>query len=735
MNFKRRQFLIFMGSIAGSMACSSIAKPSQETIVANGSPNVVNGLKFKPVKVPLPLTFEPLNADQQIEAYQSYEVLDDLVLPEGYTYDLIAAWGDKVGDSRFGYNNDYVSFIQTAEDEGLLTVNFEYISPNTWLETYAKVIGRELPLDALVAAFQNEGTIDHQTLAENDVLRSQIETIAQEALIDVGIGVLSVERDEAGRWIRTYGDADRRITGISGLKDGRFLTATGPASSVFTKTNKLGYDDGLGNNIIGTFLNCAGGTTPWGTVLSAEENYQSQVPEAVMIDGSSLAPGEQTFFIPFGGAASALGFAGNKYGWMVEVDPADPEDYGVKHTWLGRFRHEAVGIRAVPGEKLAVYSGCDRRGGHLYKFVSKGAVQDITDKANSRLLEEGMLYGAYFNPDGTGRWIPLAPDTAVNPVLPSQVVGQEGQGMVLLPHPDRHSGYLSFTNDADTLQFKRQFPTLGDLYQGNNLVEKQGAILIDAHYAANAAGVTATARPEDTQVDPRTGTLFIAFTSGSPGSDGGPDKEIFQGPNGEVPYEHGWIMKLLENEDNPDSMLFKWEMLAVGGEPTEGGLGFSNPDNLEIDAQGNLWMVTDISTGKQNLAAPERTASGEPLSQTDLQGIFGNNTAWFIPLTGPLAGNAYPFAIGPMECELCGIFPTEDLKTLFLAPQHPGENNGLRKERDLETRQFALKTTDGQDFSQARIVPIGSNWPGKGLSDPPKPSLVAVRRLDGGTIV
>ena len=136
--------------------------------------------------------------------------------------------------------------------------------------------------------------------------------------------------------------------------------------AVFTKQNKLGYDDGLGDRLIGTFQNCAGGTTPWGTVLSAEENFQTQVPEPVRADGSSLSPSQLPFLIndfDLIGLGNVFGLAGNKYGWMVEVDPANPQDYGTKHTWLGRYRHEAFGIRAVSGQKLAVYSGCDRRGG------------------------------------------------------------------------------------------------------------------------------------------------------------------------------------------------------------------------------------------------------------------------------------------------------------------------------------------------------------------------------------
>ncbi|HAG83428.1 MAG TPA: phosphatase, partial [Cyanobacteria bacterium UBA12227] len=164
---------------------------------------------------------------------------------------------------------------------------------------------------------------------------------------------------------------------ISGLEDNRYLKATGPAVTIFRKQKGQGYIDQLGDRIIGTFQNCAGGSSPWGTVFSAEENFQDQVPEPVYADGTSFEPEITPFIINdknIGGFGNVFGLAGNKYGWMVEIDPANPNDYGTKHTWLGRFRHEAVAFKVVKGKPLAVYSGCDRRGGHIYKFVSKGTV-------------------------------------------------------------------------------------------------------------------------------------------------------------------------------------------------------------------------------------------------------------------------------------------------------------------------------------------------------------------------
>ncbi len=741
MTLKRRDFLAFLGSSAGTVAIGSLGSSCSKLLGTNAKFNHTEttvGLGFEPIKGPMPLGTDTLEVAKQIVDYSNYTVVDDLVLPEGFTYDVIAAWGDPVGNSRFGYNNDYLSFVETAPDEGLLTVNFEYISGGTWMATYPLVIGKSLPLNEVKQTLADtKGVINAFALPDGDALKEQIKTIAREGLIDLGLGVISLRRHHDGTWKRTSSPAERRITGISGLEDGHYLKATGAAVAVFTKANKKGYEDDLGEKIIGSFQNCSGGTTPWGTVFSAEENFQSQVPEPVMADGSSFDPSKTPFIInegTVGGQANVFGLAGNKYGWMVEIDPANPQDYGSKHTWLGRFRHEAVAIRAQSGKKLAIYSGCDRRGGHVYKFVSQDIISDPQDKSNSRLLEKGMLYGAKFNPDGTGSWIALNPETPVNPILPSQVEGRAGKGLVALPNPDRSSGGIfKAISDADILTFQQTFPTLGALYEGN-ATEKQGAILIDAHYAGNAAGVTCTARPEDTDIA-ADGSLYIAFTSGSPGGDGGPDKQIFQGPKGVSPWEYGWIMHVTETDNDPAAMTFKWEIFALGGEPATGGAGFSNPDNLEFDAKGGLWMVTDMSTSKHNQALPSRKdQAGLPLELTKIQGIFGNNSLWYLPTSGTDAGNAYLFALGPMECETTGPFFSGDQTTLFLAVQHPGEVNGIRQNNAIESRSFAMQATDGQEFMQTRQVPLGSNWPGNKPNEPPRPAVVAIRRADGKAI-
>jgi uncharacterized protein len=724
----RRKFLAFFSAAAGSSLLG------QWNPLAGIAKSSISKLPFTSILGPIPLSTNAIAPLEQSQKFKEFTIADDLILPQGYRYQVIAAWGDRVGDSRFGFNNDYLSFVETAPNQGYLAMNFEYISAVPWIQGYEPVLKQKLPFADVQNAVKVAGKegIDAFKMAESDVLKQQIRQICEEALTDQGMGVISLRKTTQGQWERTYSKSDRRITGISGLKNPqRYLRCTGPAQLVFRKSKGQGYLDSLGDRIIGTFGNCAGGTTPWGTVLSGEENFQNQVAEAVYSDGTPFSPSNKRFFIDqeeLFGQGNVLGLAGHKYGWIVEIDPANPNDYGTKHTWLGRYRHEAVGVRADTGKPLAFYSGCDRRGGHLYKFVSRDRVQNPRDKQNSKLLAEGQLYVAKFNANGTGQWLALNAQAKVNPDSPTHLAGNT----LLLPKRPE-GGFASIKSDTEGAAFRQQYKTLADLYSGSP-EEQQGAILIDAHYAANAIGATCTARPEDTEIAPN-GSLYVTFTSGASGSEGGADTRIFKGPKGEAPYEFGFIMHLTEDRNDPSAMTFRWQMLALGGEPVDGGMGFSNPDNLLFDRSGNLWMTNDMSSDKINRAVPARIAGDKPVSQSDLRGIYGNNGIWVIPTQGNQAGKAFLFGIGPMECETTGPFFSRDQKTLFLSIQHPGETNGMRRDNAMEIRQFAMKTTKGQLFAQTRQVPMGSNWPSKQVNASPRPAVVAIVRVDQGAIV
>lgn len=132
------------------------------------------------------------------------------------------------------------------------------------------------------------GKIDASALPSSDPLRQKIYAISRAAQYDAGVSIISVRKNANGVWERTYSSADRRITGISGLEDGRYLKSTDPATTIFRKTSGQGFIDGLGDKIIGTHQNCSGGKTPWGTALLSEENFQGEVPEPVYADGTSF---------------------------------------------------------------------------------------------------------------------------------------------------------------------------------------------------------------------------------------------------------------------------------------------------------------------------------------------------------------------------------------------------------------------------------------------------------------
>jgi hypothetical protein len=716
MNVKRRDFLTFLGVSFVATACNSIVKTNLQ---ANNSTIISGNLpfsNFKPIKLPIPLEIDSLTSQKQKQIYQFYEIQDDILLPEGFEYQIIASWGDKVGDSRFGYNNDYVALIETNPNEGYLVVNFEYVSPTLWLQSYDSVIGKAIDSDVikiLQDAAQKRQALNIFGIPDHEPIKIKFQNFYAEILTDQGIGIISVRRNDKGKWERTYSQEDRRITGISGWKDGHYLAVTGPAKAIFNKDKGLGYIDQLKDKIIGTFGNCAGGVSPWGTVFSAEENFQEYVPEAVMADGTAFAPK----FVPasgFSGQGNPFGLAGNKYGWMVEVDPTNPNDYGTKHTWLGRYRHEAVAIRAEANQPVVFYSGCDRTGGHLYKFVSQRKVINPQDKNNSKLLEEGMLYVAKMEADGTGKWIPLQADTQINPIALKHFAGKT----LTIPNPDKQKGgMITVTKQEDLDQFTQNFQKLGDLYQGDTAEEIQGAILIDAHYAGNIIGGTSTARPEDLALHPQDQSLVIAFTAAVSGSEGSPDQRIFSDQQGNL-YQYGCLMRLSETDNQPSAMTFTWKILAIGGEPANGGMGFAMPDNLEFDADGNLWIVTDMPGGALNKSSERKPRNS--------LGVLGSNALWYLPLQGENAGKAYPFATMPIEAEGCGISFSQDQKSLFVSIQHPGEVAGTRKDMATREEKISVLTTDGQEFEQTRIVPQGSNWPSQEANKPPLPSLVVI---------
>jgi uncharacterized protein len=771
----RRQVLMFFAGSAGAVVADQVLGGVFSAADAQAVP-----LTFTPVRLPHPLpvyteskNFLPtgIGIGQEIGAaanvkLTSYSVVDDVVVPPEYERYVIVGWGDRVfpnPDDYFGYNCDYTGFIPIGRtnDEGYLWVNHEYVgfpfsglAPETPADVqalpdaYTPVIGRPLPTTRGIAL---EG----------------------EFLYNLGGSIVRIsKRNPQQRYKPVPDSKNRRIHGLSGLGinsertdayqsitswgslsyqrgDQNFLIGTGPAATdVFPLSS-----DGLGNRIIGTGFNCSGGTTPWGTILTAEENFQGAAAFFVGVTESVKPDGTQTAYTA-STVGNTFGLVGEKYGWMVEIDPANPSFRAKKHSWLGRYRHENIAIRAESGKKLVAYLGDDRRGGHTWKFVSTGTIASPTSKNNSQLFESGILYVARLNPNGTGQWIPLLLNTPTNPIAPTELSSVEftalgsAQREGLLPLP-RRSGIAGQTTNGGAFACTRlNEATALPAYRGKLLSDfytSQGAVLCDAFLAANLAGGTPTARPEDIEVHPRTKEVFIAYTDGAPGGDGYPDSRIFQVAKlsnaVNDTQQSGGIYKIIEDSADGTGLTFRWQKFAQGGEAgSTTGAGFANVDNLVFDSQANIWGVTDMSTSTHNgfnigaagtLNTINHTARG---NVSNFTGVFGNNWLFFIPTSGPDAGKVLPFAYGPVRCEITG--PTFVDDTLIAAVQHPGEDCPINDGTVL-SRTIEMLDLNGTTFNQTRNVPRGSSWPSNipiadgGKAQPtgaPRPSVIGIRR-------
>ncbi len=789
----RRQLLIFFGASAGT----AVLAPALGEKLFGSNKSVAEAaepLKFTPVRLPHPLpvyqqqrSYLPTGIGQGTVLNPStdtrlaqYNVIDDVVVPPEYERYVIVRWGDRVypnPEDYFGYNSDYTSFIPIDgrnPNDGYLWNNHEYVSyPMTlavpgftpdsefigFPTTYPLIVGQgqDLPADP-----------------------SNI-TLLGEFMYNMGGSIVRISRsDRSGRFAVNRGDSkNRRIHGLSGLGinsqrsdqyrtvtswgsksyqqgDQNYLISTGlAATQVFNLSS-----DGLGNKIIGTGYNCSGGTTPWGTILTAEENFQASPVFFIGVTESVKPNGTQTGYTS-GTSGAKFGLVGEKYGWMVELDPADPNFRPRKHTALGRFRHENITMRAEAGKPLVAYMGDDRRGGHTWKFVSRGTVTSPTSKNNSALFEDGTLYVARYNPDGTGQWIPLELNASTNPIPPTVISSVEFAALGtalrdgLLPLP-RRNGIAGQTQDGGSFGVTRSNEaTVLPAYQGkklSNFYTSQGAVLVDAFLAANLAGGTPTGRPEDLEIHPRTKEVFISYTDGAPSGDGYPDSRIFvvskytSAVNDAQPS--GSLFKIIENSPDGTGTTFRWQRFAKGGEAgAEIGNGFANIDNLAFDSQENVWGCTDMSTDAHNgfsvganpqpLLIDHRVVGAEAPSIDDsnfnvrtssLIGVFGNNFLFFIPTSGSNAGEVIPFAYGPPRCELTG--PTFVGDTLIISVQHPGEEVPFSPQVTL-SRNIEMLDLNGSLFNQTRTVPRGSNWPSniEGTPQgPPRPAVIAIRR-------
>jgi uncharacterized protein len=783
-NVTRRQLLSFF---VGSAVTTAVAPTLLGKLAGGqyGDAALASGpIPFTPVRLPHPLpiyretksylatapnqgkTLNQVTAFEQMNL-NAYSPIDDVVVPPEYERYVIARWGDRVfsnPEEYIGYNCDYTGYVPiNGAEDGYLWINHEYVGYP--MSKFAP----EVPSDVVSGAFPEAGPVVIPGFPT-----TQGRELLGEFLYNIGGSVIRIKRARNGRYAVQKEGRNRRIHGLSGLGingdrtdaykavttwgsksyqrgDQNYLIGTGPAAlEVFIKS-----PDGLGNRIIGTGYNCSGGTMPWGTILTAEENFQGSALFFVGVTEGVKPDGTQTGYSD-GTTGKEFGLVGEKYGWMVEIDPADPSFRPRKHTWLGRFRHENIAVRAEAGNPLVGYMGDDRRGGHTWKFVSKGRISNPKDRANSKLFEEGLLYVAKFNANGTGEWIPLLLNTATNPNVPSQIASVEiarlgsaqRDGRVPLP---KRKDVAAQTSDGGIFlcDVKNETKVLPD-YRSRKLSDfykSQGAVLCDAFLAANLIGGTPTARPEDLEINPRTKEVFISYTDGAPGSDGYPDSRIFvvakySGGNNDT-QQSGGIYKIIENSADGAGLTFRWQRFKQGGEAgSTQGAGFGNVDNIVFDDKANVWGVTDMSTSTHNgfdigaVGTPNRISHADAGNVSTYTGVFGNNWLFYIPTTGPQSGQVVPFAYGPTRCEMTG--PTFVGDTLIISVQHPGEDCPYLPKVTLK-RQIEMLALNGSLFNQERSVPRGSNWPSNiegNVDGPPRPSVIGIqKRKSNGSFV
>jgi len=521
----------------------------------------------------------------------------------GYDADVLLRWGDPVfadspafdpanqtpeaQEKQFGYNNDYVGFIPIdgSSEHGLLVVNHEYTNEH-------------LMFPGIVTIRDGKAEV-----APADARRVAIEMAAH------GGTVVEI-RKVGGKWqVVRDGALNRRITAKTEMQ------VTGPAAgSDRLKTSA----DPTGTKVIGTINNCAGGVTPWGTYIMAEENFhgyfQGELPE-----GHPEAANYERYGVPEGAYEwgnfeprfdlSKEPNEPNRFGWIVEVDVMDPNSVPKKRTALGRFKHEGAESIVAANGKVVFYLGDDERFDYVYKFVTAGTWNPDDRAANLDLLDAGTLYVAKFSDDGTFEWLPLV----------------HGEGP------------LTAENGFDS----------------------QADVLIEARRASDLLEATPMDRPEDIQPNGSTGKVYVMLTNNARR-----DVEQVDGVNPRAKNAFGHIVELMEDGGDFTAMKGRWEVLLKCGDPSVAEVGasfstattangwFGMPDNCAIDAAGRLWVATDGN-------GPKATGRTDGL--------------WAVDTEGEARATSKLFYRVPVGAELCGPLFTPDNATAFVAVQHPGD--------------------------------------------------------------
>lgn len=539
----------------------------------------------------------------------------------GYRADVLIRWGDPLfSDSppfdpyrqsaaaqrkQFGYNNDFIGYLALPRrgktERALLCVNHEYTTTPLMLPDVAK-----------------------------DYPQSMTRELCEIEMAAHGGSIVEIGRAD-GRWSVIVGSPfNRRITA-----DTTPMRLSGPAAGHERMRTKADPD---GLTVAGMMNNCAGGMTPWGTYLTAEENINGNFLGALPAEHRET-DNHKRMGVPGGWYQWGRHFdrfdvgkepnEPNRFGWVVEIDPLEPRSIPVKRTALGRFKHEGCESVVAPDGRVVIYSGDDQQFEYVYKFVTKGRYDPDNRSANRDLLDEGTLYVARFESSGEVIWMPLV----------------HGQGPLIVEN--------GFRSQAD--------------------------VVIEARRAGDLLGATAMDRPEDIEPDAKSGRVWLMCTNNSRRT-----QAQVNAANPRPANRSGHIIEIREPNGDWTATRSRWEILIRCGDPSDPSAGaawnpatskngwFGSPDNCAVDPAGRLWIATD---GNHDTGAAD--------------GL------WAITTDGPERGTGRAFFRCPIGAELCGPRFSSSGDTLFLAVQHPGD--GPQKEQ----MTFENPSTRWPDFSDS----------------------------------
>lgn len=609
----------------------------------------------------------------------AHSTAETMTVAEGYKAEMILPlgtplmagiedWKDNREQSaesfewRMGDNHDGMWFFgkkgnaydAKASENGLLVMNHEYVN------------SEELsPFGYYVVEDKNASPLFQNRRLASDVRRE---------VNCHGVAVVEMKRraDGMGYEMVPNSKYNRRVTSSTTAQ------LTGPVAGsdlVKTKFDPTGYQTrGINNN-------CGAGLSPWGTYLTTEENFLGVFARGQ--DASQLSAGHNYGRVRYGakentpgsrylwhtpdakeaiitdefsrwdmtaaGASAAEDYRNNfnTFGYITEIDPFDQNSMSQKRTAMGRFAHENCAYAPVEqGKPVVFYMGDDARGEYIYKFVSK-AVWSNSDiggglKAGDKYLNDGTLYVAIFNEDGSGEWKAL-------------VHGQNGL--------DASNSNLPFNG--------------------------QDEVLIFARAAADVLGATKMDRPEWVSVSPMTGEVYVTLTNNTnrgvkddqPLSASNPRSYTVDGKRSG--NENGHIIRWAETGGDHAALTFEWDiyMFATPYDLAAENLSklnenndFSSPDGLYFDPRGVLWIQTDDGAYTDTSSCMLLAALPGKVSD----GMVTTTSAGQQTRVGMAASNdnIKRFFVGPEGCEVTGITLTPDFKTLFINIQHPGNSWG-----------------------------------------------------------